>query len=384
MNMHKHDIKNVDLTKISIVTSIQTFVLMAFLISLVFAIKSFLKYDWSYVISAEPKMLPQFDEAVRMWMLYSGSIYLSLSIYLLVICLKNEYPIKDLKFTFGIFMPLLFVYLWFLVIKLRAYKDFNNYITKRNYSIVRRIDHKTFFLGIIGKGRINKVWFVTFFSYLTLATFIAGILLTGIPAISFDNAAHGLIKNFLSFFTILTNIYCMFVVFIYMFMHDKKIFKFNRLLHSCCAYIIIVASVYWGYLFPLELKTIINDPYAFADRTLLHGVTPIMFITFSLFMFRDEYEIGMRQAALISLKGLSYPATYGIYAYLIPFIIKWSVYGDVTNVNGFIITANGEAYNIIFGVIGFIWLFLSFYFLQLFLFLIANLISKNNFEKDVD
>ncbi len=154
------------------------------------------------------------------------------------------------------------------------------------------------------------------------------------------------------FFTIQSNILVFFYLSAKWMMPSWKIFNSNTLLIFILSYIIIVALGYNAVLLPDAINKGNTKSWSnlvWYHEALQHMIIPVLFLIYAIYIFHlSIYTKELKLTKSIGI-GIIYPTMYLIYALILPFVSKTSVYGKFSNIN----VDNGGAYTAFGFMIGF-------------------------------
>lgn len=262
--------------------------------------------------------------------------------------------------VFGFAMP----YFWIKSYKmLKTRKEAYNYFFEETQSNV--IDNKYFFQSFFLRNKKNKNIVATGMLYLLVISSSIGTIMMWVSyGLSFPIFEH-LLENFepsidplippefalydkfvklspllstLTYFTQFTNLTCFAYALTAMIKPRSNLFRNNTITIHLATYIIIVAVVYWLFLFQAA-ETFSTDPVIqkllhvnLATTIILHGTTPLFFSLHALIIVRNNgtkpIEYWKSWSNLVI-----YPTTYGFFMYSLSIFAKPSVYGPFTNLN---------------------------------------------------
>lgn len=349
-------------TKLLILSYLQLFAFIAIAILGSFVSASFATYGWDYVIY-DPSVvgyMPMTDEAIRAalcWVVAVATFIVGYSIYITI----KLYPTnKKLIYTFGIFNWALIPYLQFKQYKNRYTQAFGQYLKlERNEGL--QLSHLHFWECIRGKARLDKLFWNTCLGYLTFISSLVGFL-SILSSSSYANVTGQMNSNFFfhifGAFTSFSNEVLFVFMLAFICLHKRHLFRENTALIYITSYMLVVFLVYWCYLIPAA--GFATAPVDIFISVWLHAINPILIIAFCINSFFQNYIMPKKKLYSFCLMGCILPMTYGLFIYLMPFLIHFSVYGALTNINFLMLSADGQNIGGFFGIIGFVALFLVF------------------------
>lgn len=321
-------------------------------------------YGWQYVINPQ-FTLPSYDYSVRAWMMFFVAIFAFQTAYNIYLSYRlKKLGVNLFTYSIGIFTWLFTPYLIIQYRKFNYHEQLRKYLNKRRPEGLQ-ISNKYFKNVIKGHEPVNKLFFNTCLAYVLAASTIVGFIIifyktdthTNIPGMEW------LIFKVFTFFTQLSNLACFGFIMLFLVFHKKNVFRQNTVITYLTAYILVVAIVYWAYLFPLEP----NMPsYDLFRNVILHAVTPLLFTIFCISCYFQNYVMPKKQLWSYIGMGCVFPLTYGLYAYSLPFVIHFSVYSALTNLNGEMLNAAGETMGnplMVFGLLALVVLFCAMFLL---------------------
>lgn len=318
-------------------------------------------YGWEWLSGKE--MIPISIQASRAWCL--SSLIISLFLMCLII-----WEIKKMEMTYykkyfiaslGIFTWMIIPYIIYIGIKEKSYTLFLNYISK-NKDADNQISFNILKNGLIRKCNKNKIFWNTLFCYfvfsITIIDFVFVFLIPEPKLSNLENPNNTITFNTFSYFTQLSNMACFFFMLLFVFFHNKIMFRNNTLMISLSGYIFIVSTIFWGGL--IFMGENYDGIFAWLKTSWLHAVTPVFFILFFITSLLTNKEAPKQFKKIFGITTL-YPLVYGIYVYLLPLITRVSIYGTLTNLNPDMITPDGvvgNPWNIFFIILMIFYFFL--------------------------
>ncbi|MGL5630534.1 MAG: hypothetical protein ACRDCG_02055 [Mycoplasmoidaceae bacterium] len=304
------------------------------------------------------------------WIFYKKSLNKNFNSNLSDNEIKTEWNKFDEKFNRTILFASIFPFFYFIFwIKLNNSLKFKNEIKKTLFSpsLKKSINHRLFFQVITFRKKIDRIFWLTFLSYLLMLSAFCSIIMMwvsyGFSFSEFSNKLNWLNKHgnldkdeaiiyedfvklspfasTLTYFTQFSNISCFLCILVTMIKPKSNIFKNNTLLIFVATYISVVAIIYWVVLFPNDFDVNNKDKERYTPKLLgidffntlfLHAFTPFMFVTYTL-SYISINKMKHLKFSHAYWKMLIYPVFYTIFLYALPFFTKISVYGPLSNLN---------------------------------------------------
>ena len=179
----------------------------------------------------------------------------------------------------------------------------------------------------------------------------------------------------LHYFTVQTNLLCLFFIMLFVINPGQKIFRANAFLIYCTTYILVVGLVYDLILLPINItsgETSKWNWYNWYSTVVLHFVDPILFVIFGLLLITHKRKFNGLNFLDYLFWGSLIPIAYLVYAGACSFVSPVSVYGYFTNLNPLVCTSDdpnssGQIWRIViilwFGII-FVGLNIGGYFID--------------------
>lgn len=368
-------------SKLNIISILQFITLIAVAIYSPFFSNSLQTYGWEYVIF--DKGMPLVEEAIRVGYIFIISILAFCTFYSFYLNVKLYKTNKYLIYTAGILNWCLIPYYSIVCKRNDYFKQYKDYLSF-NREEPSQISHSYFLKVLTGKAKINKLFWNTSLCYLTLISTIVGMSLIFSSFNVTGERSTNVMFHFLVWFTLLSNeILFVFMVF-FIFLHKKYFYRQNTMMTYMTGYMVLVALVYWAYLFPQEgsLAPGIDG----AESVWLHAINPFLIIVFCINSYFTNYVAPKSSWHKFALMGTALPLTYALYAYLLPFVAHFSVYGSLTNLNQSMVDSNGEALGGVIWILGIVVLALLFILCYSILwisnyYIVKNYNNKNGIQK---
>lgn len=355
--------------------------MILFIVFTILSVKTFQEYGWLVNIVKVEQYYPNVVdiEKNRLYFLLFTILYVTSSF--LCVCMLIKYQDNYFRYSY-----LLSFFTWILIplsiLNIKKNKDWNNLknLLNQDDGFNSYIDHSLIKGFFKKESWANKKFINTLLSYITLIMFIVGVALLFV----FEEYDSGDPYNIVllikfSYFTNLTNIACFIYMFLLMFLFNKQTFKNNTYLVNLASYITIVGLIFWVYLFPSKMMSD-NPPEGLrlVRNIWLHGVNQVFFIAFSLLSFNVGNNNLIKFRKNIEY-GCIYPLSYGIYIYLIPFFVRATIYGMLTNTNSNMImyeeSESSGSYFYFFFILAITLVFIIF--MILFSYICNKLVRKN-------
>lgn len=360
-------------------TKLLFFSLMQFIFSIIFIIFfvktvfTFNNYGWA--INQINPNITLGAENIRIIFILSLTLLILITCMIVGTLYKNKKMIEK-KYFYAFLIEWIFLFEFLIkIIKNKEISKVRDY-SRLDDGLNKLIDHKMVFTN--PNQRNNKMFFNTLFYDLTLLIFLIGFILIFVKNNNNNNPENLFLIDKLSYFTNLSNIFCFLYLFGLLFFSKYTSFKKNIWLINLSSYIVVVGLIYWCFLFPTDVVVDGDAGLLKIVRGVwLHTITPIFFVAFSILSFKNiknEYP-KLKDNILI---GIIYPLWYGSYIYTLPFLVRVSIYGFITNPNPYLILfgdnkPTGNAWSIL-SIFGFGIIFIIF-------FTIFNKINKKLFIK---
>ncbi len=290
-------------------------------------------YDNKYLMGDDNLILPVSVQVYRGLMMVS--LVMFITTWFASLWEINKISDKKMKrnyfLTGGLFVWTLLPYTFTLALQTKSYQQFWSYL-KTKKDAPEQINFYKWGSGF--KQKKNRLfWNTTLFLFLLLVIIIDFIWMWVLKEYSENDPNKNVLFNTFSYFTQLSNLVIIFFAIIFSFSHQTIIFRNNTIMILLAAYITVVGVCFWAYLLPFgNLKYDYPTWPDFIKTTWLHGVVPITFVVFtinSLYISKEKPNTFFNTSTI----GLVFPLAYGIYAYLLSFVTRYSVYGIITNLN---------------------------------------------------
>lgn len=371
------------ISKFTIWATIQFVLFIVWIPFVVLANQSFVDYGWAVNVN-EIAPLPVIDQCYRLWLLLFSSLILVISIYLFYLSIEFFRQSREWFLIIG-FGVLSWIYLIYLYMRWHQTNFMSTYYYYLRFDL--QINQQVSFRHLLDMrwDRLTRNTLLYIFSFIIL---FIGFIFILIPNLDDNYLDRTFIYNSLSYFTHLTNMGCLFWLIIFLFNQTKRINQNNTMSIFMGSYLLVVALTYWVALFPND---IIDGDFARKSVQLkteaiwLHTITPIFFVWFIINTFCINRQPPNNRFFKTSLSLLIYPLWYFSYAYSIPFMVRESVYGQLSNINpdgyiwspaGFI--KNGEPYFVL-SILAFGLAFELFFILLRFINI--KIVKNNNWYK---
>lgn len=324
-------------SKLNIISVLQFITLIAIAIYSPFFSISLQNYGWEYVIFN--KGMPLVEQAIRVGYIFVISLLAFFSIYSIYLNIKLYKINQYLIYTIGAFNWCLIPYYIIVCKKNNYFKQYKNYLSFERKEPAQ-ISHSHFLKVLTNKAKIDKLFWNTFICYLTLISTIIGMsLIISTYGVTGEKSTN-VMFHFFVFFTLLSNeILFVFMIF-FIFLHKKYFYRENTMMTYMTGYMLVVALVYWAYLFPQEGS--LDPGIDGVESVWLHAINPILIITFCISSYFTNYVAPKHSWHKFALMGTCLPLVYALYAYLLPFVVNFSVYGSLTNLNPSFVNSAGE------------------------------------------
>ena len=373
--------------KLLILEVFQLIFMILFIVFAIFAAKTFQEYGSLVDIVKVEQYYPNVVEIERIRLYFLLFTILYLTSWFLSGCMLVKYKNNYFKYAY-----LLSLFSWvllpFSISNIKKNKDINNLkeLLNQDDGFNSYIDHsllKTFFKK---ESWTNKKFINTLLSYITLIMFIVGMgLLFVFKKYDSGDPYNIVLLSKFSYFTNLTNIACFIYMFLIMFLFNKQTFKNNTYLVNLMSYITIVGLIYWVYLFPTKMMSYHPlEGLSLVRNIWLHGINQVFFISFALLSFNvgNNNLIKFRNSVQY---GCIYPISYGIYIYLIPFFVRTTIYGMLTNTNSYMVmyeeSESSGNYFYFFFIVAIALVFIMFMILFSY---ICNILVKKNMKSNME
>lgn len=364
-------------SKLLLVSILQLFGFIAIFILAFFVSVSFRNYGWEYVIY--DKRMPIGDEAIRVGLMWVVALSTFLTGYTLYLSIKLFSFNKFLIYHFGFLSWVLIPYYVFQSVKESYWSDFSKYLlSNRNEGL--QISHLYFWQVITRKKRVNKLFWNTLLGYLTFIASIIGVISIFITFSndSSNSRASNVMFHFLVWFTSFSNETLFLFMLAFIFLHKKYFFRENTVLTYIAGYMFVVFLVFWTYLFPQEES--LGSPMNAFKSIWLHAINPLLIVIFCINSYFQNCNAPKKSWWKFCLIGSVFPLTYALFAYLLPFVVHFSIYGSLTNLNPDMITSAGDHMGSPIWIIGFFVLVLIFNLIYLILRYINLIVYKKTIQ----
>ncbi|MGL5643776.1 MAG: hypothetical protein ACRCW3_03340 [Metamycoplasmataceae bacterium] len=320
-------------SKLTFYSSLSIIILLIGSIVSIYTFDDWIKYGPIYLKGDPNYVLPVIVQAYRALLMMLLTLFFSISVLSFWETTKiEEKRIRTLYFfSIGFLTWVLLPYTFILASKHKSYSKFWEYL-KTKKDAPEQINIATW-LSSFKKRKDILFWNTSLFLFLILIVLVDFSLIWINQDHNQNDPHSNIMFNTFSYFTQLTNFVIIFFVFLFLVAHNTIIFRKNILLILMATYITIVGVVFWSFLIPFgniqESYSILTD---LVKTIWLHLVTPLTFAAFticSLFVSKEKPSTYLRTAALSG----PYPMTYGMYAYSLSFVTRYSVYGVITNIN---------------------------------------------------
>ncbi len=331
---NKNDYSSIWWSKISIFSLLQ---LIMFILLISFAVltsQTFNEFGWG-INNIDHDSITNHAQLIRGFLVYVLIFYISISLYIqfrLIPKIKDE-SFKAIPF-FGILSWLLVPYFFKQTIKNHYFKDYFLYLKLNIDSDLRStVSHSHFFKSIKNKGQKDRLFWNTLLFYFTFLVALTSFcfIMVQFPYDPKETSNIFLFSKF-GYFTNTTNMLCFIILFIMLFSPKNYIFRNNTILITSSAYITIVGLIYWAYLFPTSVNFEIGHIGQNIRSVWTHALVPITFSWFAISSFRTNLYNPIRFRTL-SLSGYVYPLIYGVIVFILPFFVRFTPYGIITNPN---------------------------------------------------
>lgn len=365
-------------TKITILSIIQFALTIPWIILLVFFVKSFIKYGWGI---QQANMMPYNQNAMRAWFLFVSFLYLLASSFSLYYGIQGF--IKDKKWYFLTSFLNSFIFPFFLYssIKNHYLHYYFKYINATRFEQLQ-IDHYAFLKWIKKETKSTPLIRNTLLFYITLAISFVAFAFCLVPQVDKKSPeTNYIIFSIFSFFTQQNNMMCFLFLFLFCFLNKRNVFKENTFMNYMCSYILIVGFVAMVMALPYIYLPKTGSSHAtiftFVKFLWLHVFHPVFFAWFTFSSMAKSNAITGESFLKFFIRGIIYPLCYGVYLYSMPFVVRYSIYGQLTNLNKWMVDSNGKPLGDPFWLIGIAAMFLLFFFV-LFLIKFLNKILIRN------
>jgi len=334
---NKNDYASIWWSKISISSLLQLIILIFLITFSILTVQTFAQFGWG-INSPDydaPDAITPDAQIIRGLFVYSLVFYLAISAYIQfrLIPKNKDEAFKGLSF-FGI-IAWVFVPYFFKIARQNQYlKEYFLYLRSDIDSQLNlTVSHSHFFWVLNNKVKKDKLFQNTALFYFTFLIALISFILVMIPS-PYDQykTSNLFLFDELGYFTNTTNIFCFLFLLFMMFSPKNNIFKNNTILILTSAYITIVTLIYWCFLvWTLDIfatKTVTQNTITIWTHTVL----PIAFVWFSISSIRTNLYKPIKFRTFL-LSGFVYPAIYGTPLYILPFFVRFTPYGILTNPN---------------------------------------------------
>ncbi len=334
LSKNKNDYTSIWWTKISIFSLLQ-FIMFILLISFaILTAQTFNEFGWGINSPLVDAISPH-AQLIRGFLVYTLIFYISISLYIqfrLIPKIKNE-CFKSIALL-GFISWLLVPYFFKRSINNNYFKDYFLYLKLNiNPDLNSTVSHNHFFKLFSIRGKKDRLFWNTLLFYFTFLVALISFcfIMIQMPSDPAETSNMFLFAKF-GYFTNTTNMICFFILLFMLFSPKNYIFRNNTILIIMSACITIVGLIYWAYLFPIANDFDSRPPAQNARSVWTHTLVPITFIWFSISSFRTNLYNPIKFRTL-SLSGYVYPTIYGAIIFILPFFIRFTPYGFITNTN---------------------------------------------------
>ena len=334
LTKNKNDYTSIWWSKISIFSLLQ---LIMFILLLSFAIltgETFNEFGWG-INNPDINAISPHAQLIRGFLVYALIFYLATSLYIqfrLIPKIKDE-SFKKISFL-GFFSWPLIPYFFKRCINNGYFQDYFLYLKLNIHSDLNStVSHTHFFKLISNRGKKDKLFWNTLLFYFSFLVALVSFcfIMVQFPTDPAETSNVFLFAKF-GYFTNTTNMICFFVLLFMLFSPKNNIFRNNTILIVISACITFVGLIYWAYLFPTNTDFGRNHPAQDTRSIWTHTFVPITFVWFSISSFRTNLYKPIEFKTL-ALSGSVYPLIYGVIVFILPFFIRFTPYGLITNAN---------------------------------------------------
>ncbi len=329
MNCENLSNKKILATKLGIVSTVQCICSVLIIIYAIRTAKSFQEYGWGINVPGANNLLNLDAQNCRAILLASCTLFLLCVGFSLYFSLGyKKYSFKYLPWL-CFFNELLFIYYW-----LQAWQSQE---IKQLLHPDNQLDSSSTIIDWRFKASPNKwVMINTICCLIAFMIFMVGFILIFLNGDTSNNQDPTDIWfiNKLSYFTNLSNMACFFYLLVLLCFYQRSTCNSSGIIICLCTYILIVGLVYWILLFPYHISVDEGGTATilWVRRIWLHTVSPLAFLGFTFTSFATK-NLQATSFKSISIRGLIYPLTYGLYMYALPFLTQIVIYGNPTNLN---------------------------------------------------